>query len=177
MTLLSGVDPVQALYDPLLPLHVAEVLMFVVLGLELSKDYTRGKAIISFFMVLLWFFAQAFVWTDQVQPLYLWGVLLIQGFLTFLYFSENKHYIWRRQGGGDFAYAGLYLIAMFALAKLLVNLASWAALWGLAVLLACLGYLLPRHGYEGDLGVLSPAGTVLGLLVALTIGGMWLALV
>ena len=49
--------------------------------------------------------------------------------------------------------------------------------WGSAVLLVCLGHLLPRHGYRGrSIQFLPVAGTLLGAWVALTMGGPGLSL-
>ena len=151
-----------------LPVYVTEMLMFAVLGLELCGAYRRGKPFVAFITVMLWVLAQVLIWSGGAS-LHFWAILLLQVGAGGFYFSDLKPLV--RVRGSDFAYAGLYVIAMFAVSNLVINmLAFWPALWALAVLLTCLGYLLPRHGYATTT-LLTPAGILLGLAVATTIGG------
>jgi len=155
-----------------LPVGLTEALVLVVLGLEVSKSYTRRKPFTPFLMVLLWllqFLVNAasptgFVLGVSAASVCTWGVLVAEFALAALYFSDRP-----ALAQGDYAYAALYLVAVLAAVKLLGNLTSWTGLWGLAALAGCLGYLLPRHGYRMEwVPVLTPAGAALGLLLALS---------
>ena len=156
-------------FTSILTMRVPEILMLGVLGLELS-DYRKCKPFVSFLVFLMWFLNQALIWSGQ-KSLFLWITLTAQAGLSFYYLNDDMKPLLR---DGNFAYACLYMIAMFATVHILLGLTSMAWLWGVAVLLACLGYLLPQQGFEYKWTMLTPLGAALGFVVALWIGEPWI---
>ena len=168
-------------YDPYfltmqIPVYINEVMMFLVIGVELTEDWTQNRPYIPFMMALIWVICQLSSF-DGIDPLiYGWGLFAIQFLATLAYFHEVdflRKYPARAMGfrtpSKDFAYVGLFLIAVTAFVRLVQNfMQGWTALWSIAVLMTCIGYISSRAtNRPSNMEFLAPMGAFLGLLVTL----------
>jgi len=165
----------------LLPSYLTEFLLFVALGLELSGLTGRrfnepGRHTLIAGMTAAWFLNQAvhWFWPSGFKVILMWGLAGAQAFLAYRFFTGE---------GLDLGFSfpldlSLGLLTFFALGKVVLNAAlNPLFLWGVAVLLVCLGHLLPRHGYrERSIQFLPAAGTLLAAWAAFTIQGPGLSL-
>ena len=80
-----------------------------------------------------------------------WMILLMQTALTPPFPHRRTQHPGVLNGDVELAYASVYMITMFATANVIFGVASMTVLWSAAVLLVCLGILLPRHNVEMSL--------------------------
>jgi len=168
-------------YDPYflttkIPVYLTEVMMFLVIGVEFTEDWSQNRPYIPFLMALTWIICQLSTF-DSIDPLiYGWGLFVIQFLATLAYFYGAdlvRKYPARAMGvknpGRDFAYVGLFLIAVTAFVRLVQNfMLGWTALWSIAVLMTCVGYISSRAASRpSSMEFLAPMGAFLGLLVTL----------
>ena len=165
----------------LLPTYFTEFLLFAALGLELAgltgKRFNEpGRHTLITSMTVTMLINQAIHWflPSASKMILTWGSAAAQLFLAYRFFTGQELGL-----GFDVPLdVSLGLLAVFSVGKIVNNVVlSPLFLWGVAVLLVCLGYLLPRHGYRGrSIQFLPVAGTLLGAWVALTMGGPGLSL-
>ncbi len=162
------------------PAYFIEIAMLVAVGLELKRDTGRSRPFLAFLMVMVWLLGEVLLWTGGECSLTIWLPTLLQGFLAWQYFTSPKPIL--KGSHEEFTYAGLYIIFMVAASKVILNVINpvipWNLMgWTIAVLLVCLGYLLPFHDISEEwVSYLPPLGTVLGFASALGLGGLGLSL-
>lgn len=168
----------------LFPLYFTEVPMLFALGLEAARA-ASGRAprqpFTVFLMALNWLLLQAVLWNSAEAPVLVWAFAVIQGFLAWQYFGITQIEALKTRSDA-FTLTSLYIVTIIALAKLVGNLVNplipWYLLAGtFALLVACLGYLLPAQGYQDDwVYLLRPGGAVLAFITSLGFGAVGLSL-
>jgi hypothetical protein len=161
----------------LLPTYLSQAVLYFALAKGLQEKKTE-VGVVGFFMSGVWFLNQILLWsgieaTRMVAAPVLWILFLVQLFLGYLFFTEQKvKYI--SQGGEPFIYASVGIVFLFALAKLILgftyNLPLSLPLWGIGILLLSLGALLKPVEDDWSVGI-QLLGTALACFSALTIGG------
>ena len=126
---------------------------------------------LAFLMIMVWLLGEALLWTGGEDSRTIWLPALLQGFLVWHYFTSPKSIL--KGSHEEFTYASLYIIFMVTSAKVIFNVINLVILWNLmgwtiAVLLVCLGYILPFHDISEDwVAYLPPIGIVLDFASAL----------
>ena len=146
----------------ILPTVLTEALLFITLGIGFLRK-RLANAFPLFLMACVWFLNQVLVWniaTAAYLSAALWLLLVAQAALTYMYATNFK--ISFAGGGGDsWAYAGVWLLALFAIAKIL--LAPQYMAWGFAVGLVSVGTIFRQSLTLKQYGLWMQ---VIGVLVA-----------
>lgn len=168
----------------LVPTYLTEALLFICIGLTFCKEVDFGhKSIELFLMSGVWLLNQILHWggawgrSPTMLGTICWILLLMQLYLAYLVYTGGDLFgIKGLNGGAVWGDAAVWLILLFGLGKLLLNLAYGAPLtgamplWGLGAVILSLGYALSIVEDEVG-GYLALFGTLVMAYAALTIGG------
>jgi hypothetical protein len=182
-----------AMSDPsfwfvILPSHISEAAMLIVVGclvagFRLPKGMNKARMeAISALMVVLWFFLQVWVWANStvdwtsisVYTAVFWGLTIAEVYLAHAFFTGKEIVKWKLNWGVDVSLAILLLASItkiginifnFTLPVVITSPSTVDLLWGIAVFLMTLGYILPQSGYDKKLVLLEPAGLLLAAYI------------
>jgi hypothetical protein len=169
------------------PLYVAEMLMFILLGAELS-DYSKGKPSVAFGSVALWVAGQLLLWMG-LSRLLLWLVVVLQLGLGYIYFYTRMGRLTARkmrEGYVDYDVLSLLLLVFFSIGRIALAGSLQEAFWALGILLIA-GCLLFLEGVIPGMGLgayrryrwvryLAPIGALLSSYAALAVAAPGLPL-
>ena len=181
-TVLSGVlflfNVIFAFSWTMLPVYACEVLMFLIIGLELTENQERKAAGLGFLSIMVWFAAQItllIAGLNNTTSTYLWLFALVQFAVAFMYFQDPKQRMNFGMDalGKDVLYAGLFMIGCMAFVGIVEAISYLqplsALLWPSGVLMITLGYLVPRIEPEKvDFAYLKILGLLLCVWVAVS---------
>ncbi|MEM2512734.1 MAG: hypothetical protein QXU81_00215 [Candidatus Bathyarchaeia archaeon] len=163
-----------------LPTYLTQAITYICLGYVFLKDDVEHKGFIALCMSSVLLLNQI-VHLANLEATFkiasVWLMFLAQALLLYLFYADEKiKYI---GSGGTWAYAAVWLIFVFAVAKLWVSASAPAfqiPTWGFAIAVLSAGYLVKPISDDAGL-TLQVIGTVLSALAALTVGGPGLMLV
>jgi hypothetical protein len=165
----------------LVPIYLTEALLFIVFGYALMRGHTEDSFTV-FLMACVWLLDQILCWSNIGAGLSasLWFLAAIQIVLAYLFLTKYK-LKFANVGGEAWTYAALWVIFLFGVAKLWLNLSYGTAIaqmpiWGISIAILSFGYIIKP--LSKDAGVTMQAiGALLAVFSALTIGGAGLLLV
>lgn len=153
------------------PTYLSQAFLYIAFGYAFMRGHTeQGFAV--FLMSLDWLLMNILIWSNVEATVWLWLLFLGQLALIYMFFT-GKQLKFAGSGGQVWTYAGLWIVFIFGLGKLIIGLCNGLTLvqmplWGLGILLMSFGYII--QPVEDDWAApLQLIGLLLALISALTL--------
>jgi hypothetical protein len=186
LSLLMYTTGLSGFMEVLVPTYLTEALLFIAIGLSYMKGGYGEPGFNLFLMSGVWLLNQILHWGgvwsaggNATAGSLMWILALVQLGLAYCVFTDTE--ILDVGGSGEtWGHAAVWLVFLFGLSKLLLNLGLGAQplaampLWGLGALILSLGYILEPVDDEIS-GYAALIGTLIMAYAALTVGGAGLS--